>query len=88
MLHAEHAEFAPGGDARNGIGHVQPGPLLPHNDGADAGGSAALENVVDGIADHPFDLFTLQDLGNGVRGLHVSSQGGLASRASLGLRLA
>src|SRR4029077_5404118 len=73
VLHAEDADFAPGGDARDGIGHVQPGALLAHDDGADARGRGALQDVVDRIADHPFNLFTLQDLGNGVRGLHVSS---------------
>jgi hypothetical protein len=41
--------------------------------------------VVDRIADHPFDLFALQDLGNSVRGLHGSSTWGVA-RPILGLR--
>ncbi len=87
VLHAKDADFAPGGDARDGIGHVQPGPLLAHDDRADARGSGALQDVVDRIADHPFDLLALQDLGNGVRGLHVSSNWGLARLAHLAAAL-
>jgi len=59
MLHAKYAKLAPGGDARDGVRHVQPGAFLPHNDRTDAGGGAALQDVVDGIANHPFDLFAL-----------------------------
>ena len=70
MLHHEHAELAARGHARHGIGHVQTGALLAHDDRADAGGRAALQDVVDRIADDGLHAFAAQDLGDGVGDFH------------------
>ena len=53
MLHAEDAELLAAGDARDGVRHVQASALLANDDGANIGGSAALQNVVHRIADDP-----------------------------------
>jgi hypothetical protein len=43
---------------------MQAGALLPHDDRADAGGGAPLQDVIDRIADHPLDAFAAQNLGD------------------------
>ena len=73
VLHDEHADLLAGGDAGDGVRHVQPDALLAHDDRADAGGRTVLEDVVDGIADDPLHALALQDLGNRIAGLHGSS---------------
>jgi len=49
---------------------VQAGAFLPHQDWADAGCGAALEDVVDRIADDDLDAFAAQDFGDGVGDFH------------------
>ncbi len=62
VLHAEGADLAPAGDARDRVRHVQAGPLLADDDRPDADMCRVLEHVVDRIADHPLHALTLQDL--------------------------
>ena len=73
VLHHEHADLLAGGDARDGVRHVQADALLAHDDGADVGGGAVLEDVVDGIADDPLHAFALQDFCNRIAGFHGGS---------------
>jgi hypothetical protein len=73
VLHHEHAQRIARGHARHRIGHVQAGALLPHQDRPDAGGRAALENVVDRIADDDLDALAAQDFGDGVGDFHDTS---------------
>ena len=40
VLHGEDADLLAGGDARDGVGHVQAGALLAHDDRADVGRGA------------------------------------------------
>ena len=70
VLHHEHAEIPAAGHARHRFGHVQPDALLAHDDRPDAGGRAALEDVVDRIADHGLDALAAQDVGDGVGDFH------------------
>ena len=73
VLHHEHADLLAGGDAGDGVRHVQADALLAHDDRADAGGGAVLQDVVHGIADDPLHAFALQDFCNRIAGFHGSS---------------
>ena len=57
--------------AGKGVGDVNPGPLLAHDDRADIGLGRRLEDRIDGIADHEVDPFPLQHLGNRVCSSHT-----------------
>jgi len=70
VLHHEHAHGVARSDARHRVGHVQAGALLAHQNGPDAGGRAALENVVDRVADDDLDTLPAQDFRNGVGDFH------------------
>jgi hypothetical protein len=70
VLHHEHAELSAGGHARHRVRHVQAGALLAHDDRADAGRRAALQDVIDRIADDRLHALAAQDVGDGVGDFH------------------
>ncbi len=80
VLHREDADLPARRDPAHRVRHVQPGALLPHDDGADVGGGGGLEHVVDGIADQELDSLALQDLGDRIDDLHDASLVGIAER--------
>jgi hypothetical protein len=73
VLHAEGADGAPGGDARNRVRHVQPNALLPHHDGADVGIGRVFDEMVHGIAAENLNSLALHDFRNGGAELHGGS---------------
>ena len=70
VLQGEHADLLPRRQPAHRVGHVQPHPLLPHDDGAHVGGGSRLDDRVDRIPDQELDAFTFQDLGDGGGNLH------------------
>jgi hypothetical protein len=70
VLHAEGADGAPGGDARDRVRHVQPDALLPHHDGADIGVGGVLDEMVHWIAAEDLNSLALHDFRNGGAELH------------------
>ena len=70
VLHREHPDLLAAGQARHGIRHVQPDPLLAHDDRPDADARGELEDVVDRIAEDDLDAFALQDLRDRLTCLH------------------
>ena len=60
-----------GGDAADGVGHVDADALLADDDRADVGLGRRLDDRVDRVADQELDAFALQDLGNRGADFHV-----------------
>ena len=70
VLHREHADPVARRDAADGVGHVQPCPLLADDDRADVGFRRGFDDRVDGVSDEEFHAFTLQNFRDGRRSLH------------------
>ena len=70
VLHREHPDLVAAGEPRHGIRHVQPDPLLTHDDRPDADARGELKDVVDRIAEDDLDAFALQDLRDCLARLH------------------
>ena len=66
-LHREHADRPAGRHPPHGIGHVDAGSLLAHDDRPDVGLGRSLDDVVDRIADQELDALALENLGDGGR---------------------
>jgi hypothetical protein len=62
MLHGEDTDPLAAADPADRISHVQPGPLLPHDDRPDIQPGRLLDDRVDGIANEEVDPLVLQDL--------------------------
>ena len=71
VLHREHPDLLAAGEPRHGIGHVQPDPLLAHDDRPDADARGELEDMVDRVAEDDLDAFAPQDLRDRLACLHV-----------------
>ena len=61
VLHAERADGASRGDARDRVRHVQPDALLPHHHRADIGVGGVLDQMIDRIAAEDLDPLALHD---------------------------
>ena len=61
VLHRENADGAAGGDAADGVRHMEPGAFLADDDGADIGRGRGLDDRVDRVADQELDTLSLQD---------------------------
>jgi hypothetical protein len=90
VLHAEGAEGLARGQAGDGIGHVQPDPLLADHDRPYIDLCGVFDQVIDGVSAKDIDTFALHDLRDRVSDLHPRSspshllQGaGMAGRSSL-----
>jgi hypothetical protein len=73
MLHAEGADLLAGGDAADGIRHVQPDALLPHHHRADVLRRSEFDEMVHRIAGEDLDAFALHDFRDGFADLHGHS---------------
>ena len=71
VLHAEGADLAAGGDARDRVRHVEADALLAHDDRPDVGGGRVFQQMVDGIAAEDLDPLALHDFGNCLANLHL-----------------
>jgi len=70
VLHGEHADALTGGDAADGVGHVQAHALLADDDRADVFLGRGLDDLIDRVADEELDAFLLEDLRDGIGGFH------------------
>src|SRR5262249_33071395 len=71
-LHGEHADASARGHPTHGVGHVQAGSLLAHDDGANARLGRGLEDRVARVTDQVVDALALEDLRDGAGDLHRS----------------
>ena len=72
VLHAEGADLAAGGDAGDGVGHVQADALLAHDHRADVGRGGEFQQVVDRIAAEDLDPLALHNLSDSLTDFHPS----------------
>src|ERR1051326_8680722 len=70
MLHGKDTHLLARTHAAHSVGHVQPGALLAHDDGANVRPCGGLNNAIDRIADQKLNPLALEDLGDSIRGLH------------------
>ena len=71
MLHREDPDPVPRAQARHRVRHVEPDPLLAHDDGADVRPRGVLEDVVHRVPDERVDSLALEDLGDRVGRFHA-----------------
>ena len=76
------ADLVAGVHPREGVGHVDRGALLAHDDGADVGFGGGLEDRIDRVADDEFDALALDHLGDCVGDFHAGVLSG--ARGALG----
>src|SRR5579883_854146 len=72
VLHREDADRPPRRQAAHGVRHVQPGSLLPHDDGPDVRRGSRLDDRIHGIADQELHALALEDLRHRPRHVHAS----------------
>src|SRR5207244_5557349 len=68
-----HAHLLSRADAAHGVGHVQTGALLAHDDRPNVSLRSSLDDRVHRVANQELNTFALEDLGNSGRSFHNPS---------------